>query len=644
MTRFALAILVTISFALHANQKWTIDAIMSSKTISDVQISPDNKTVLFVSTSAQSDGQKSFYSSTIYRFQNDACAPLSPDGVSCFQPKWSPDGKWIAFIALQDGVRHLYMISADAKNTIALVKGKKDVQTYAWSYDSSKIAYVMTDEKNSGGEINRLFVLNVFLKMPPKILTGDDICVRGNGDFGTSNVEFDWSKDSQNIVFSYSSQMSFDSFYLDSSIALVNINSGAITRWEKFTNFEAMPRFSPDDSQIAYVSNEGTKKYALVRRLAVRNVDGNNYRLLSKTPEEGAFLAGPNFLGWSQDGSFLLFYEPNGTQFHIILVPIDGSEAFSLKTGNLLIKEPSLCGQYLGFVGQKTNCPPEAFIASLDDFKPRQISSLNEHLLSYPNIKTEKISWISSDGLEIEGLLTYPLNYQEDKKYPLLLVIHGGPMAFFDETYVGSLGVYPLPVFSQEGYFIFRPNPRGSCGYGKEFHCSNFGDWGGMDFIDIMTGVKSLVEKGLADEEKLGVMGWSYGGYMTAWTITQTTQFKAASMGAGLSNLVSMNDTTDLHRFLADYLGDIEKNKDLYLERSPVNHVSNVKTPCLIQHGTADKRVPVEQSYEFYDALLQNGKEAKLTLYPDMPHRFTVPNMYEEAMLENLKWFNAYLK
>lgn len=297
----------------------------------------------------------------------------------------------------------------------------------------------------------------------------------------------------------------------------------------------------------------------------------------------------------------------------------------------------------LSFIAQSPSSPPEAYIAKLDHFEPTPVSSLNQHFNSHPQLKTEVISWNSTDGLKIEGLVTYPYNYQSEKQYPLLLLIHGGPMGFFDETFLGTSNYYPLASFAEAGFMILRPNPRGSSGYGKNFRCGNYADWGGMDCNDILTGVDSLVAKGIADPDRLGVMGWSYGGYMAAWIISQTSRFKAASLGAGLYNLVSMAGTTDLYRLLTDYLGDFIDNPQLYKDRSPINYVVNIDTPCLIQHGETDKRVPVSQAYEFYHALERAGKKPTLILYPGMEHRLSDPKMQLDAMKRNLAWFEQHL-
>jgi dipeptidyl aminopeptidase/acylaminoacyl peptidase len=663
----AFSLLLTASVDIQAAEKqltWTPEVIITTKVISDVQLSPTNESILFVVTEPQVKDEKNALSSKIYKrdlHKEDATLFLATD-MSSMQPRWSPDGEWIAFLSIQEGVKNLYLIPSDGGEPIALTNSKKDVQTFAWSPDSRKIAFVMMDETeaeqnrkktslayvyNEVRNINRLWLIEDVLTENPTFrpLTGDDYCVRGCGDFGTTNTEFDWSPDAKKITFAYSPAVGFDYFHLDSSLATIDLVSGKVFPWEKQALYEALPRYSSDGQQVAYVSGNTSERYAIDRQVAIRSFHGKERQFLAPTFNEGAFLAGPSLLGWSRDGKHVLFFEPKGTKYHLVWLPTDGSPAKEVDTGDLFFKEPalSLDRSQIGFVVQSPATPPEAFVAKIDDFKLTQISSVNQSLLAYPKTETELVSWKSKDGMSIEGLLTYPMGFEEYKKYPLLLVIHGGPMGFFDETFLGTANPYPLASFAQEGFFVFRPNPRGSSGYGKKFRSANYKDWGGADFSDIMAGGDHLIAKGIVDPEKLGVMGWSYGGYMTAWTITQTNRFKAASMGAGLCNLVSMNGTTDLYRFLTDYLGGFEDSRKLYEERSPINFVQNVKTPCLIQHGTTDKRVPVSQAYEFFHGLDRLGKETTLVLYPGMEHRLSDPDMQMDAMKRNLNWFQKYL-
>jgi dipeptidyl aminopeptidase/acylaminoacyl peptidase len=227
---------------------------------------------------------------------------------------------------------------------------------------------------------------------------------------------------------------------------------------------------------------------------------------------------------------------------------------------------------------------------------------------------------------------------------PLILNIHGGPAGVFQQNFLGGRGPYPLAVFSSRGYAILRANPRGSSGYGTEFRRANTKDWGGMDYQDLMTGVDHVIAMGVADPERLGVMGWSYGGYMTSWIITQTKRFKAASAGAPVTNLMSFNGTADIPSFVPDYFGGhFWENPEIYAKHSAMFNIKGASTPTLIQHGEADIRVPISQGYELYNALKAQGVPTRMIVLPRQPHGPNEPKMQLAAMQSNLEWFEKYL-
>jgi dipeptidyl aminopeptidase/acylaminoacyl peptidase len=642
---------------------WNPEVMINMTVLSDVQISPDNQSVAFVTTTPKMDGEKGALLLQIYKanISDQKSTLLITDEFSSCQPRWSPDGKWIAYLSKRNDINNLYIIPSNGGEPKAITNENKSIQTFAWSPDSSQIAFVMTDSTEANKtlnktslaydymkktEVNRLWLIDVFaVYSTPKPLTNDNYCVRGAGDFGTINCEFDWSPDSKNIVFAYQKNMGFDSFHIESSLAVINLASNQIKSFDKQSHYEAMPCYSPDGKTIAYLSNNTQKLYAINRRVSLRTSEGKYIKELPPSYNEGVFLGGPNLLGWMQDSKGIYLFEPKGTRYHIQMLPIDGSPIQELVTEEIFFKEPILSKDrsMLGFIIQSPNAAPEVFVSKVEKFDPQQISSVNQFMKSLPKFKTDIIRWNSNDGLEIEGLVTYPNNYEKGKAYPLLLCVHGGPMGFFDETFLGTPNPYPLSIFAEEGFVLFRPNPRGSTGYQQKFREANFDDWGGNDYLDIMSGIDFLVNKGIVDREKMGIMGWSYGGYMTSWIVSQTSQFKAASIGAGPCNLISMAGTTDLYHFLSDYMGDFVKNKEFYIQRSPLSHVSKITTPCLIQHGIDDKRVPVTQAYELYHAMNRLNKSVKLVLYPGMGHRLTDPKMQLDAMNENLKWFKIHL-
>jgi dipeptidyl aminopeptidase/acylaminoacyl peptidase len=277
----------------------------------------------------------------------------------------------------------------------------------------------------------------------------------------------------------------------------------------------------------------------------------------------------------------------------------------------------------------------------LHSMKPVQVSAANTNLPKLPLGKTQVIRW-KNGGEELEGLLTLPPGYDKGK-IPLILNIHGGPAGDFTETFIGASG-YPIASFAAHGWAVLRVNPRGSVGYGLKFRAANVNDWGGGDYKDLMSGVDHVIAMGIADPDRLVVMGWSYGGYMTNWVIGQTTRFKAASTGAGLSDMVSMWGTNDIPSLLNDYFtGTPVQQPERYLKMSPLYYVKNVTTPTLILHGEIDPRVPTGQGYEMYNALKRRGVETQMVVYPRTKHGPEEPKFVLDIMRRNIAWVSKHV-
>jgi dipeptidyl aminopeptidase/acylaminoacyl peptidase len=453
--------------------------------------------------------------------------------------------------------------------------------------------------------------------------------------------DFDWSPDGRMIVFSHSrSPVAND--WTTSDVSMVDVGSGKVISFAKTAAAENSPYFSPDGKSIALSVSDIPARWATNNLVHIIPLGGGAPKILA-----ASFDGQPNIGGWSADGKRIYFSEARGTGTRLYTVDVAANKITQVNETDEVISGISVnrTGTMIGFVKQTADTPPEAFVSGIDKFAPVQISRANaEDMPKMPLGKTEVIRWKSADGKEIEGLLTYPINYQTGQKVPLILNIHGGPTGVFQQSFIGGRGAYPLATFASRGYAILRPNPRGSSGYGKDFRYANEKDWGGADYQDLMSGVDRVVEMGVADKDRLGVMGWSYGGFMTSWIVTQTKRFKAASAGAPVTNLMSFNGTADIPSFVPDYFGgQAWENMEIYQKHSPMFNVKGVTTPTLIQHGEADIRVPISQGYEFYNALKSQNVPVRMIVLPRQPHGPNEPKMQIAAMQSNLDWFEKYL-
>ena len=307
-------------------------------------------------------------------------------------------------------------------------------------------------------------------------------------------------------------------------------------------------------------------------------------------------------LHWSAHSSRLTFTA--GTRAYLEAYGFDvasGNSTQLTRGRTMQLGSFSTDGTLAAFVMDAPASPPEVYVADATFAAPRRLTDLNPQTRDFALGETEVVTWKSSDGLEVEGVLLKPVGFEPGKRYPLLVVAHGGPAGAHLNNYrVG--GLEGGQVWAGRGWAVFYPNPRGSTNYGEKFLRANVNDWGGGDFKDIMTGVDALIARGVADQDKLAHIGWSYGGYMTAWVITQTTRFKAAMVGAGLTNMWSMYGTNDIPSVLIGYFGGIANKETLplYMNRSAMTHIDNVTTPTLILHGASDERVPIGQAMELY--------------------------------------------
>jgi dipeptidyl aminopeptidase/acylaminoacyl peptidase len=305
-------------------------------------------------------------------------------------------------------------------------------------------------------------------------------------------------------------------------------------------------------------------------------------------------------------------------------------------------------GTLVGFSQESWDSPAEAYVLRLTGGPPVRVSRANDDLPKPPLGETRVIRWKAKDGLEIEGLLTLPVGYEQGKRHPLIVVAHGGPAGAFLDTFIGSSinpKTCPYAVLAAKGYASLRCNVRGSSGRGRQFRWANIGDWGGGDYQDLMAGVDHVIAAGVADPDRLAIAGASYGGFMTSWVVGQTKRFKCAANLAGVTNLWSFTGTTDIPDFMPDWFGaEPWVNFDTYLKHSPMTYVNQVSTPTLILHGENDVRVPLAQAYEFYNALKRRGVPTKMVIYPRSGHGVGEPKLVLDLIQQHLEWLDKYLR
>jgi dipeptidyl aminopeptidase/acylaminoacyl peptidase len=655
MKSLAIALSLVVLFASAATaQTWEPEMHLKLKAVGAPRVSPDGKRMVYTINEAVMTADKSEFVTQIWMatLDNKQNFQLTFGEKSSSNPKWSPDGSSIAFLSnRKDNRNNLYLLNLSGGEAEPLTDGKSGVADFAWSPDGRSIAFTMTDpkteeeDKNDKGKndfrwidenvkLARLYVLTIQKdangKREPRKLTTANYHVDS----------FDWSSDSSRIAFSHvKSPVAND--WPSADVSIVEVASGKVAVLANTPAAESGPFYSPDGKSIAILASDNPPRWAQSGVVQILSATGGQPKTLATS-----FDGQPSIAGWSADGKRIYFSEAKGTGTQIYSVDVAANRIEEIKSTPAVLSNISLnrSGTTFSFVRQTADTPADAFVATVNDFTPVQITRVNANMQMPPVGRTEVITWKSKDGQQIEGLLTYPVGYQTGQRVPLILNVHGGPAGVFQQTFVGGRGVYPLATFASHGYAILRPNPRGSSGYGAEFRRANIRDWGFGDYQDLMTGVDRVIEMGVADPERLGVMGWSYGGFMTSWIVTQTQRFKAASAGAPVTNLMSFNGTADIPSFIPDYFGgQFWETMDVYQKHSPMFNIKGVTTPTMIQHGEADIRVPISQGYEFYNALKVKGVPTRMLVLPRQPHGPNEPKMQLVTMKANLEWFEKYI-
>jgi dipeptidyl aminopeptidase/acylaminoacyl peptidase len=650
-----------------ASPTWTSELQMRFREVSSTAISRDGSLVAFVVREPVMEEESSEYREQVWLARADGSdlRQLTWRDQSSTSPAFSPDGRTLAFLSKKPGGNggngngdegprtQVWAMRLDGGEAREVTASESGVTAFAWSPSGDRIAFLAPDpeseeEKQAKKEKRWVEVVDSDFELARLWVTPFDGSAhepaeaKQLGDEGGIHVtDLDWSPDGAAIVLAHQPDPRLNTGMIAGDLSVVEVASGArrpLVAWE---GRESQPRWSPDGRSIAFVSHGGAVERVGLGDVFVVDAAGGAPRSLAHTPDREASL-----VGWTQAGE-LLIAESWRTERGLYLLPADGAPPRRIDRGGGVLASASLAAEAgaVAFVHEEPSTPEEVFVAQLGGFVPRRLSELHREVELPPMGRTEKLSWRSPDGAEIEGLLTYPVGYREGERVPLVLDIHGGPSGVFRETFTGAPSIYMLQTFAQQGYAILRPNPRGSTGYGKDFRYANVRDWCQGDYDDVISGVDAVIARGVADPDRLFVMGWSYGGYMTSCVVSRTDRFRAASMGAGLPNLVSMVHTTDIPDYLVAHQGGKELWEDYesYMRHSAMFRLGEIVTPTQILHGEKDLRVPLGQGQELYVALSRKGVPTEMAVYPRTPHGPREPKLLMDVTPRILAWFDRFL-
>ena len=652
--------------------RWTPIKSMEFDVVRQTAISPDGTRIAYVVRVPLIEGEQSEYLSHIWLVNSDGTETVqfTRGESSATSPAFSPDGQWLAFTTqrgdgngedrsstAEDGPRtQVWAISVNGGEAFQVTDAEAGVGSYRWSPSGDRIAYLMRDPDTEEEKTRRrekrdpIFVDQNFkynhvytVSFDPGSSQPGDATRHTEGTFHVT--DFDWSPDGRTFAFTHQADPRLDEGARASDIATVPADgSREVTPLVTLGGTDRGPLYSPDGSRVAFTSSGDTpQRVGLGDVYLVSSTGGTPRKLADSHDRRGGLV------GWARDGSAVLLLESIGTTRHVTALPVEGGVFRQLTHGAGVLGSASFAAgaDAMAFTWQTTDTPGDVHISSVESYESHQVTDLHAEIETPKLGRTELLSWQSHDGrFEIEGLLTYPVDYDPSRSYPLILNVHGGPAGVFVQSFTGSASIYNIQNFAQEGYAILRPNPRGSTGYGRAFRFANVRDWGYGDMDDLMAGVDEVIDMGVAHPDSLLLMGWSYGGYMTSFAVTRTNRFKAASMGAGLPNLVSMVTTTDIGEYLVAHLGGKEFWEDYegYERHSAIYRIANVETPTQVIHGENDLRVPFTQGQEFYRALGRLGVPTEMIILPRTPHGPREPKLQMEVSRIIMKWFDAHLR
>jgi len=570
---------------------------------------------------------------------------------------WSPDGQKIAFLsdAAKKGQLQLYVSNAAGGAAKMLTNVKGFLASPGWSPDGKTIAVLFTEnatrasgplvaETPETGEIKdaffeqRLALVDVATGMPAAAGKLTQITPAD-----TYIYEYSWSPDGKRFVVS-SAPGNGDNNWWIAELSTLDASTGQMKSIYKPKLQIASPVWSPDGKRIAFIEGIMSDEGLTGGDIYTISSDGGEAKNLTKDMKASAA-----WLGWQPDGEILFSEYVGGNSAIATLDPSNGKieqrwsgeGAFSSSGVFGSPFSATKDGKIIAGIFRSYSHGPEVALISNASPTPTLVTNRNASLKPAWG-QAKSVTW-KNDGYDVQGWLLYPRDFDPNKKYPMVVYVHGGPshisLSHWPGTHDFASGLAGM------GYFVLSPNPRGSYGQGEAFTRANVKDFGYGDFKDILAGVDEAIRVAPIDANRLGIAGWSYGGFMTMWAVTQTNRFKAAMAGAGLSNWQSYYGENLIDQWMIPFFGkSVYDDPEVYAKSSPINFIKKVKTPTLILVGDSDGEVPAPQSYEFWHALRTLGVETQFVVYEREGHLFANPKHQRDVITRTLAWFDAHLR
>jgi dipeptidyl aminopeptidase/acylaminoacyl peptidase len=628
----------------------TVDQILSLKRAGSPEISPDGRWVAY--TVRETNWDDNSYDQQIWLadVRTGATRQLTNSRKSSQSPAWSPDGSRMAFISDRSDKRQIYLINPAAGEAEPLTSGDEGVGSFAWSPDGKTIAFTQTEPKSSStkerekkyGEyqiddqdfrMSHLFVVDVGSRATKSLTSG-----------AFTVGSYAWSPDGKMIAFDHRANPS-PAASGSADISIITVADGSLRKLITQDGPDSNPNWSPDGSRIAFESSMANASFFYTNRvIATVPVAGGTPAALT-----AAFDEDPNIVAWKPNG--ILFAASEKTFSYLYRLDPDTKSVAKTAPGNTPQTvnsgfTVSNDGQAIAFLRSDAKTMAEVYVGG-GQAPAKKITDMNAQAAAWITSRLEVVSWKSQDGATIEGVLHKPVDFNPARKYPLLVVIHGGPTGVSRAVPFTS-SIYPIDVWVPRGVLVLEPNYRGSAGYGEKFRALNVRNLGIGDAWDVVSGVDSLIAQGVVDPARVGTMGWSQGGYISAFLATHdAARFQAISVGAGISNWMTYYVNTDIHPFTRQYLKATPwDDPEIYAKTSPMTYIKQAKTPTLIQHGATDQRVPLPNAFELKQGLEDQKVPVKLIVYQGfggIGHGPSKPKSHRATMEHNLEWFDQYM-